>query len=246
VLSPDLFLAALALLSVAAAPPARARALEGETLTPLELPTLAGGKEPLVSKTAVNVVLFWRPNHEHSQDTLKQMSACEKVFGKAAVHMVAVVSGDYPRAEIQAAVDAARLHVPVLLDTGDALYGQLEVRQHPLVLVADARGKIALSQPYLRLRYCDIVHAWVRYLLKEIDAAQLQMALNPERSSFPSDDRRKVARRFVKMGQMEAESGQCAAAVISFRKALEVAPDDKEALDGLAACDEGRTATAAK
>jgi hypothetical protein len=182
------------------------------------------------------VILFWRPGQEYSLDTLKQMSACEKVFSKTAVHMVAVVSGDYPRAEIQAAVDQAQLHVPVLLDMGDALYGKLEVRQHPLVVVADAGGKVALSQPYVRLRYCDIVHAHVRFLLKEIDLAQLQRALNPERASMPSDDTAKVARRFVNMGKMQAEAGQCDEAIASFKKALEVIPADKDAQAGIAAC----------
>jgi hypothetical protein len=245
-LCPNVIVAALALLTVTSATAAEARALEGETLAPVELPTLAGGKEPLTSKTAVNVILFWRPGQEHSLDTLKQMAACEKLFAGMPIHMVAVVSGDFSRPEIQAAVDASALHVPVLLDMGDELYGKLEVRQHPLVLVADAKGKIALAQAYVRLRYCDIVHAHVRFLLKEIDAAQLHLALNPERASFPSDDRRHIARRFVNMGKMEAESGQCDTAVVSFRKALEISPGDKDALAGIAACDKAKTATAKK
>ncbi|HET9595783.1 MAG TPA: hypothetical protein VFP65_09395 [Anaeromyxobacteraceae bacterium] len=235
--SSNLILGMFALLSVATAGPAQGRDLLGETIGPVDLPTLAGGKEPLVTtRTPVNVILFWRPGQEYSLDTLKQMAACEKVFSKNAVHMVAVVSGDYPRAEIQAAVDQAQIHVPVLLDMGDALYGKLEVRQHPLVVVADQAGKVALSQPYVRLRYCDIVHAHVRFLLKEIDLAQLQRALNPERASMPSDDTTKVARRFVNMGKMQAESGQCDEAIASFKKALEVDPASKDAQAGIAAC----------
>jgi hypothetical protein len=245
VLSSNLVLAVVALLSLSTSPPAQARALEGEILAAVELPTLAGGKAALVSRTAVNVILFWRPGQEHSLDTLQPMSSCENVFGKAPVHMVAVVSGEYARPEVQAAVDKAALRIPVLIDLGDELYGKLEIRQHPLVLVADAQGKIALAQPYLRLRYCEIVNAHVRFLLKEIDAAQLQAVLEPGRVSMPSDDKRKVARRFVKMGQMEAESGQCEAAVASFKKALEVVPDDADARAGLAECAR-RLATAKK
>ncbi len=228
---------ALALLSVAAAPAARARVEAGATLEPLELPTLAGGVEPLTAKTAVNVILFWRPDQAHSLDTLKQMAQCEKIFGGKPIHMVAVVSGAYPRAAVKAAVDDAALHVPVLIDAGDELYGKLEIIQHPLVVVADAKGKVALSQPYLRLRLCEIVHAHVRYLLKEIDAVQLEAAIHPPRASFPDDNKANIARRFVKMGKLEAEGGSCDKALESFRKALEITPGDPEALAGVAACD---------
>lgn len=228
----------LALLSLAAAPPpAQARVAEGETLEPVRLTTLTGGAEPLVSgAAAANVVLFWRPGQETSLDTLKQLAQCEAEFQGKSVHMVAVVSGAFPAAEVQAAVAGAALHVPVLIDAGDALYGRLEIRQHPLVLVTDARGKVSLAQPYVRLRYCDIVRAHVRFLLKEIDAAQLQAVLSPPVATMPSDDKRAVARRWVNMGKREAEAGYCDRATVSFRKALELAPGEPEALAGLASC----------
>ncbi len=228
--------AGLALFSLAAAPPARARVVAGDTLESAELPTLAGGTEPLTSRTAVNVILFWRPGQEHSLDTLKQMAQCEKVFAGKPVRMVGVVSGGYPREQVRAAVEAAGLRIPMLIDVGDELYGRLEIRQHPLVLVADGKGKVALVQPYLRLRYCDIVHAHVRYLLKEIDAAQLEAVLNPPRASFPSDDKNNVARRYVNMGRMQAEAGHCDKALASFEKALEISPTDKDALAGVDGC----------
>ncbi len=227
----------LALLSLAAAPSARARVVEGETLEPAELATLTGGVEPLLARTAtVNVVLFWRPGQDASLDTLKQMAECEKAFQGKPIHMVAVVSGTYPAAEIRAAVSGAGLHVPVLVDAADALYGKLEIRQHPMVVVTDARGKVALAQPYVRLRYCDIVLAHVRFLLKEIDAAQLQAVLHPPAASMPSDDKGAVARRWINMGRREAEAGMCERAVVSFKKALELAPGNADAQAGLAAC----------
>ena len=256
---------------------------EGETLESVQLKTLGGGTEALVSRVAsANIILFWRPGQEASLDTLKQMAQCEKLFVGKSVHMVAVVSSTYPAAEIQAAVDGAGLHVKVLLDADDALYGKLEVRQHPLLVVTDDKGKVALlacvqkaeatlieqatprtylpieglaaydkavqelSQPYVRLRYCDIVHAHVRYLLKEIDSAQLQLALNPPAASMPNDDKNAVARRWVIMGRREAEDGHCDRAVASFRKALTIAPAQPDALAGLAACERGAQAAALK
>ncbi len=150
----------LALLSLAAAPSAGARVTEGETLEPVQLKVLTGGAEALFSRVAsANIILFWRPGQEASLDTLKQMAQCEKLFVGKSVHMVAVVSSTYPAAEVKAAADGAGMHVKVLIDADDALYGKLEVRQHPMLVVTDDKGKVALAQPYVRLRYCDIVHA---------------------------------------------------------------------------------------
>jgi hypothetical protein len=227
----------LALVPLAAAPSADARVDSGDVLEAATLKTLTGGSEPLVAKgSTVNIVLFWRPGQDASLDTLKQMASCEKLFAGKPVHMVTVVSSSYPAAEVQAAVTAAGIRVPVLVDQGDALYGKLEIRQHPLVLVTDAAGKIALAQPYTRLRYCDVIHAHVRYLLKEIDAAGLQLALNPPAASMPSDDKTAVARRWVIMAKRDLEEKNCARAVTSFEKALSIAPGLPEALAGIQAC----------
>jgi hypothetical protein len=236
----------LALCSVAAAPPARARVAAGQTLENVELPTFAGGKESLLSKSPVNIILFWRPNHERSLDTLRQMAECEKAFAGKPIHMVAVVSGTYPADEVKISIIDAGLHVPVLIDEGDALYGKLEIRQHPLVVVTDGNGSIQVAQPYVKLRYCDIIRAHVKYLLKEIDAAQLHAVLNPPRSAFPSDDKNNIVRRFVKMGRREIAAGRCDKALHSFGQALEIEPSDKDALAGVAACDPSKASVSKK
>jgi hypothetical protein len=218
---------------------ARARVAVDETIEEAALGALAGGTEPLTAKGSVNVILFWRPGQEHSLDTLKQMAECGRAFAGKPVRMVAVVSGEHSPEVVKAAVADAGQQIPVLVDAGDRLYGKLEIRQHPLVVVADGKGKVALAQPYVRLRYCEIVSAHVRYLLKEIDAAQLEAALHPSRASFPDDDKGDVARRWVNMGRREVEAGRCDRALASFGKALEISPRDKEALAGVEACDPG-------
>ena len=236
-------LAAVALACVAlaaSAPRARATVAAGDTLDDVALPGAAGRTEPLVERGAVNVVLFWRPGQEHSVDTLKQMAACGGLFA-GRVHAVSVASGAFPLDELRAAGAAAGPNLPVLVDAGDQLYGKLQIRQHPLVVVADGKGRIALAQPYVRLRYCEIVSAHVRHLLGEIDAAQLEAALHPSRASFPDDDRNNVARRYVNMGRREAEAGRCDRALASFGKALEIAPGDRDARAGVAACGGGST-----
>jgi hypothetical protein len=216
-----------------------ARVMPGATLDNAELPTLSGGKERLLGRAEANLVLFWRPGSEHSLETLKQVAQCERTLAGKSVHIVTVASGAWDREDVRAAVAEAGLAAPVLLDEGDKLYGKLEVRQHPLLLVADAGGTVTLSQPYVRIRYCDIVLAHVRYLLGEIGEAELDRELNPARASFPSDDKANVARRYITMGQRERAMGKCDRAARSFAKALELAPGDAEAAAGLQACQAG-------
>jgi hypothetical protein len=230
------------LLSATPANP-RARVVVGGMIDRTELPTLAGGKEPITTaKATVNVIVFWRPDQQHSLETLKQMSKCEEAFAGKSVHFVTVVSDSYPIADVKAAYATSALHAPILIDKGDEVYGKLEVVQHPLVVVTDSTGKVTIAQPYERIRACDLVLAHVRFLLKEIDAAQLAALVNPERATMPDDDKRNIARRFVRMGKMEAE-GDCNAAMKSFAKALEIVPNYPDALAAMAECKKA-TATA--
>jgi hypothetical protein len=233
--------AALVLAATPAA--ADARIQPGATVENAELPTLSGGKAKLLGAELANVVLFWRPGSPNSTDTLKQMAACEKAFAGKSVHMVTVVSGSWAPEDLRAAVAEAGLGVPVLLDEADELYGKLQIRQHPLVIVADTDGTVTLSQPYVRVRYCEIVWAHVRYLLGELDEASLEKELHPARAAFPSDDKGNVAKRYVTMGKREAAMGKCDRALRSFGKALELHPGDADALAGRMACEKkGATA----
>lgn len=232
-----LVLPALAAGALAAAPPsAGARVVRGDVLEYGELPTLAGGREPLWARARVNVVVFWRPDQERSLDTLAQLARCEPELEARKVHVVAVVPDAFAAADVRAVLERAKLRAPVLVDAEDAVYGRLELRQHPVVLVVDGAGRVALAQPYLKLRYCEIVKAHVRFLLKEIDAAQLAAAVDPPRATFPDEDKRHVARRYVVMGQREAAAGRCDKALASFGKALEIVPGDPEAKAGVERC----------
>jgi cytochrome c-type biogenesis protein CcmH/NrfG len=64
-------------------------------------------------------------------------------------------------------------------------------------------------------------------------AAQLQ---EEEAPAVGLHDQNNIARRFVKMGRFEAEGGSCDKALESFRRALEIAPDNEDALAGIASC----------
>jgi tetratricopeptide (TPR) repeat protein len=217
----------LAILSaVAILPPAaQARAEAGTAIDNVELRTLAGGRERLMSaKARANIFVFFRPNQDRSRDALRQMAACERDLAGKPVHWVAVVSGSEPVADVQAAVAESGIQMPVLLDEGDVLYDKLGIRLHPMVGIADAKFKLAALEPYRQIEYCDIIETRIRMLLGEADQATLDKVLNPERSSLPGQDPLKKAMRDVNMARRLYEIGQFEKSVRSAQKALEVAP----------------------
>src|SRR5512147_1286825 len=68
----------------------------GEAVENEELPGLDGGKKPLLQKGKVGVFVFFRPNQDHSQDTLQRLAEIEKEFSGKPVSFSAVVSDTWP------------------------------------------------------------------------------------------------------------------------------------------------------
>ncbi len=230
-LAPRLAWLALAL----AAEPVLARVAPGDPLDNPEMATLEGGRDTLLSSRGeVSVFLFARPGQEHSAEALRQMAACASGFAGRPVRWVVVVSGSLPPAEVRTAVDAAGLRVPVLVDAGDALYGRLGVRLHPVVGIADQARRLAAWMPYQAVNYCDSVKARVRFLLGEIGEAELAKALAPPRAEMPGASPAAVAGRDVQLGRRQLEQGFLDKALESARRAIARAPDAATA-HGLAA-----------
>lgn len=219
---------ALASLAFALAPLA-ARAFSnvavGDTLENVELPTLAGGTEPLLSPRAqANVFIFFRPQQENSLAALKALSDCERQLADKPVHWVAVVSSTWSAAEVKASVTAAGARMPVLIDQGDALYGKLGVRLHPAVGVANGKFQLLAYEPFQQINYCDKVRGQVRYALGEISRAELARAAAPERALMPNEMQGAVANRHVKMGEMYLGMQQFDKAAAEARSLLDQDP----------------------
>jgi len=203
----------------------RALALDvGQIIEDEELPTLAGGRAHLLGKGQANVFVFFRHGHEHSTDALRQMAACEKELAGKPVHWVAVVSGSAPAAEVSAMVREIGIRMPVLVDEGDALYSRLGVRLHPLVGVADGSRKLVAWQPYLRLNYCEVIKARVRFLLGELTQAQLDAVISPPRATMPGAHASSVAKRDINLGRRQLAQKWLDKALASARKAVERDP----------------------
>ncbi len=175
----------------------------GQTLDNEELPTLDGKREMLLSRKALaNVFIFFRPNQDHSLETLKAMAQCEKEFAGKPVRFVAVVSGSWSKAEISATVGEAGIQMPVLLDEGDQLYGKLGVRLHPVVGIASDKFRLLDYVPFHKINYCDMVRIRVRRALGEVDQAAVDKVDHPPKALMPNEVPGAQARRQVKLGEL--------------------------------------------
>ena len=208
----------------------------GTPVAEAEAETLGGGRAPLLVPGRVGVLVFFRPAQERSEDTLRRMAGCEPSFAGKPVHLVGVVSADAPRDEVRKIVSASGVTSPILLDEGDRIYGRLELRQHPVVVIVDAAGKVHAVEPYQRLRYCEIVRARVRFLLGEVDQAAVDRVVAPEPAAFPNDVGGGSAARYVKMGDKARAKGDCANAIKAYDHALRLDPGNAAALEGRRLC----------
>jgi peroxiredoxin len=205
----------------------------GDAVQDVQLPTIDGGKDRLLAKgMKANVFVFFRPEQERSTDTLKDLAGCEKDFAGKPVRFVGVVSDSWPKEQVQALVKEAGIKMPVLVDEGDALYGALGIRLHPVVLIVDAKGKLAAFEPFRQINYCARLKVRIRWLLGEVSEAEIAKVDDPERSPLPHSDQG-VAKRHLNFGRRLHEIGQNDMALAEVRKGIAIAPSaDLYALEG--------------
>jgi tetratricopeptide (TPR) repeat protein len=204
---------------------AHAHAEAGTAVENVELKTITGGKERLLSsKAKANVFVFFRTGQERSLDALKMLATCEKEFAGKPVHWVGVVSSTETPADVQELVLKTGIAMPVLVDEDDRLYGELGIRLHPMVGITDSKFKLVTVEMYRQIDFCEIVRARIKVLLGELDAAGMELVLNPPKGTMPGDDIRDVARRDVNLGRRQLKIQQYDKAIVSARKALEKAP----------------------
>jgi tetratricopeptide (TPR) repeat protein len=196
----------------------------GETVDDVELHTLDGHKEHLLQKgVSANVFVFFRPEQDRSTDTLKDMARCEKEFEKRSVRWVGVVSDSWPLEVVQALVQETGVRMPILIDAGDALYGKLGIRLHPVIGLVDKRGKLAYFEPFRQINYCDRIRVRIRALLGEATEADVAKVDNPEATPLPHSDTG-VARRHVNFARRLHDIKQDDQALAEIQKALALAP----------------------
>lgn len=214
------------LLAYAARPfPGRAFAnvAVGERVADAELPTLDGGRHRLLAPGArVNVVVFFRPEQDHSAETLRDLAAIERELAGRPVHFVAVVSGGWPAADVSAFVAKTGARMPVLVDAGDALYGRMGVRLHPSIGVLDGAGLLLAYEPFRKINHGERIRARIRRALGELTDADVAAVENPARGETRTEAG--VARRHVQYARSLLRLGKPAAALAEAEKALAAGP----------------------
>jgi len=224
------------LLTLIAAGPLVGRAFAnvsvGEPIENFELKTLDGQVHAVLGKNAVaNVVVFFRPEQEHSADALKEMADCEKVFASKPVHWVAVVSDSWEPGVVRTFVAESGIKMPVLIDQGDVFYGKLGVKLHPTIGVFDAKRRLTAYEPFRQINYCDRIKGRIQLVLGEITEAQFAAIENPARSETRSETG--VSRRHLNFARQLLRVEQYDKALAEVDKSLEVGPSaDAYALRG--------------
>jgi hypothetical protein len=203
----------------------------GDRIEPEVLPTIDGGKEPLlVPQAQANVFIFFRPRQEHSTETLKAMAACEADFQGKPVHWVAIVSSRWDPVDVRQVVSETGIRMPVLVDQEDRLYGKLGVRLHPVIGVADGQFRLLAYEPFMKVNYCDRVRARIQLALKEISAEQARKVDAPDRATMPGEIEGAALVRRVKLGELLLRSKQYDKAEAEARAVLEKDPRSVGAL----------------
>lgn len=196
----------------------------GEALPQRSLSRIGGGSpQRYLGKTKVSVFFFFTPGSKNSQLALQKIAELEKELAGKSVTWVGLVSGGVVVADAQRDVAEAKLAAPVLRDEGDELYGALGAALTPVVGIGDEQHKLLAYLPFTKLQYQDVIRAWVRFGLGEIDKAQLELAVRPP--ALVANGEPEVAHRYLKLAQKQRERGDLAKALETTRKSLEHAAD---------------------
>jgi tetratricopeptide (TPR) repeat protein len=195
----------------------------GDTIDDVELRTVDGKREHLLAKGVVaNVVVFFRPQQEHSIDTLKDFAGCEKEFVGKPVRWVGIVSDSWSADEVKSLVAETAVKMPVLFDEGDALYGKLGIRLHPVVGIVDAKRKLAAYEPFREINYCARIAVRVKLLLGEATEEDVARVDNPPKATTRTDSG--VARRHLNFARTLMRIGQNDKALAEVEKSLAIEP----------------------
>jgi tetratricopeptide (TPR) repeat protein len=218
------FLAALALAAAALLPEVASAVGElGDVVENIELKSIDGRKLAVASKKAqANIVVFFRTGQEFSSDALKAMAECEKEFEAKPVNWVAIVSDSEPLDEVRQLVAESGVHMPVLVDVGDAFYGRLEIRLHPYTVILDKDRRVVVREPFHKIGYCDRIRAEIRFVLKEITAEDVAKLENPEKGTFRVPGG--VAKRHLNYGRLLLDQKKWEKALEQAEKALGEGP----------------------
>ncbi len=181
------------------------------------MPTVDGRKEQLLAPGKTTVFVFFRVGQDHSVEALRQFAELERELAGKPVRWIGIVSSTDPRDAVLAVVRETGIRMPVVVDEGDAFYGELGVSLHPSVGIADERQRLAGYQPFRKINLRDAVRGRIQLVLGEIDDAQLARVLDPPPAPVATKSR---AHARVTLAKALLAAGKIDDAVASLRAAV--------------------------
>lgn len=197
---------------------ASAHADIGTPVANLEMTTLQGSKQPLLTESGNTALFFFRPKQARSRAAMQSLVPCLSEFADKSVHLVGVVSDAEALPDVSALVHETGFTAAVLVDPGDALYGSLALAMHPVVAVIGPDHKLAAFEPYRTIDFCAVLRSRLHLLLGDISESQMQRTLSPERAS--DGGQTQLARRYRAMAAMLFNSKSYDKALASVRQSL--------------------------
>ncbi|MEN8142728.1 MAG: redoxin family protein [Thermodesulfobacteriota bacterium] len=199
----------------------------GDQLPPLTL-TDSNSKQTLTLDQSNNknaAIIFWSADNASKKKrvikTLKTIKKLQDLLKEKKISLFIVNAGnDFPEI-ISEVMSAAKLSLPVYLDSGLKAYNRLGIFVMPSIMLVDQQGKIAAGLGYSR----DLkkrLRGEIEVMLGEKDRAQFEQELHPK--TVEKSQEEKSANRHLLLGETMIQRGQTEAAIREFKKAIEFAP----------------------
>jgi hypothetical protein len=216
----------------------------GTAIPDRTMPTADGQRATLLAPGKVNVFVFLRTGQEFSEIALHHLATLEREFEKKPVRFVAVFSDGDPAGDALRLVREAGARMPVLVDQGDALYGDLGVAMAPSAGIVARDGRLAAFQAFRKVNYLDAMRAQVQVVLGELDQAGLAAVLDPgvpiQTGAGRAHARLTLARRLLVAGSVDAAIESARASVALDPGMAEAHQVLSESLAQGGKCDEAR------
>jgi len=148
----------------------------GQPVRDRDMTALDGGRQPLLGRGRVTVFVVFRPKHDRSLQTLREIARLEREWAGRPVRFVAVTSASYAPAAVRATVKEAGLRAPILLDQRDALSAELGVDVRPAVAITDDAHRLAAYEPFLSVNMHDALESHLETLLGTASGPRVAVA----------------------------------------------------------------------
>lgn len=224
---------ALSAATLPGVPRAFRQASVGTPIRDRSMPTLDGRRAPLLAPGKVGVFVFVRTHQDHSESALRQLAVLERELERKPVRLVIVVSDSEIPSEVGRLTREAGLRAPVLVDEGDALYGELGVAMYPSAGIVGRDGRLLAFQPFRKVNYLDAMRGRVLVALGELDEARLAAILDP---GVPAQTGGGRAHARLKLARTLLGAGLVEKALESARAGVALDPTLAEARQVLSEC----------